>query len=68
VAHDIPRLRQERLVEGRVGEVAQLVLAAARTAVAQGRFNGFGALGGEGGPEMLLESSRLLAYVRACPC
>ena len=56
MAQDVLRLRQQRLVEGRAGEVAQLVLAAASTAVAQGWIVGFGALSDKGGPEMLLES------------
>jgi len=51
VAQDVLRLRQQCLVEGRAGEVAQLVLAVARAAVLQGFVIGLGALGGEGGLE-----------------
>jgi len=62
VAQDVLRLRQQRLVEGRAGEVAQFVLAAASTAVAQGRVVGCGALDGEGRPKALLKSHHLTVH------
>ncbi len=57
VAQDVLRLGQERLVEGRTGEMAQLLLAAATAAVPQGQVFGFRPLVGEGCPEVLLKGT-----------